>query len=127
MPNLTQLESDEIDYDPNNLLDTLIKQLHLKNLQITNANFIRNFNYFRVESICWMFFSIRLRICHVNQRELILLSYFTDCRWSWSCPCRWRRTHQRDRPRKNRPCKPSSSLTNSYCAWTVHLYVHFIT
>ena len=31
MPNLTQLESDEIDYDPNNLLDTLIKQLHLKN------------------------------------------------------------------------------------------------
>ena len=31
MANLTQLESDEIDYDPNNLLDTLIKQLHLKN------------------------------------------------------------------------------------------------
>lgn len=31
MVNLTQLESDEIDYEPNNLLDTLIKQLHLKN------------------------------------------------------------------------------------------------
>jgi hypothetical protein len=31
MANLTQLESDEIDYDPNNLLDTLIKHLHLKN------------------------------------------------------------------------------------------------
>ena len=31
MVNLTQLESDDIDYDPNNLLDTLIKQLHLKN------------------------------------------------------------------------------------------------
>ena len=31
MANLTQLESDEIDYDPNNLLDTLIKTLHLKN------------------------------------------------------------------------------------------------
>ena len=31
MANLTQLESDDIDYDPNNLLDTLIKQLHLKN------------------------------------------------------------------------------------------------
>ena len=31
MTNLLELESDEIDYDPNNLLDTLIKQLHLKN------------------------------------------------------------------------------------------------
>lgn len=31
MTNLLELESDEINYDPNNLLDTLIKQLHLKN------------------------------------------------------------------------------------------------
>ncbi|MCD6026416.1 MAG: hypothetical protein K0R08_935 [Solimicrobium sp.] len=31
MTNLLELESDEIDYDPNNLLDMLIKQLHLKN------------------------------------------------------------------------------------------------
>ncbi|MBY0573518.1 MAG: hypothetical protein K2P84_07540 [Undibacterium sp.] len=31
MANLLDLKSDDFDYNPNNLLDTLIKQLHLKN------------------------------------------------------------------------------------------------
>jgi hypothetical protein len=31
MTNLLDLKSDDINYDPDNLLDTLIKQLHLKN------------------------------------------------------------------------------------------------
>lgn len=31
MANLLDLKSEDFDYNPNNLLDTLIKQLHLKN------------------------------------------------------------------------------------------------
>lgn len=31
MANLLDLEAEEVNYDPDNLLDTIIKQLHLKN------------------------------------------------------------------------------------------------